>query len=40
MATCEMNKKSLVSKPEGKKLFSIPRCRWKNNIKIDVKYIP
>jgi hypothetical protein len=26
----------LVGKPEGKRLLGRPRCRWVNNIKIDL----
>jgi hypothetical protein len=26
----------LVGKPEGKKPLGRPRCRWKDNIKIDL----
>jgi hypothetical protein len=26
----------LVGKPEGKRLLGRPRCRWENNIKIDL----
>jgi hypothetical protein len=28
--------KVLVGKPEGKRLVSRPRCRWKDNTKIDL----
>ena len=27
--------KVLVGKPEGKKLFGRPRCRWEDNIMMD-----
>jgi hypothetical protein len=27
----------LVGKPEGKKLLGRPRCKWVDNIKIDLK---
>jgi len=26
----------LVGKPEGKKLLGRPRCRWEDNIKMDL----
>jgi hypothetical protein len=26
----------LVGKPEGRNPFERPRCRWKDNIKVDV----
>jgi hypothetical protein len=26
----------LVGKPEGRRPFGRPRCRWENNIKIDL----
>jgi hypothetical protein len=26
----------LVGKPEGKRPLGIPRCRWRDNIKMDV----
>jgi hypothetical protein len=28
-----------MRKPEGKRLLGRPRCRWKNNIRIDLKEI-
>jgi len=28
--------KVLVGKPEGKKPFGISRCRWEDNIKMDL----
>jgi hypothetical protein len=27
----------LVGKPEGMRLLGIPRCRWRDNIKMDLK---
>jgi len=30
--------KILVGKPEGRKLLGRPRCRWEDNIKMDVKF--
>jgi hypothetical protein len=27
---------SFAGKPEGKRPFAIPRCRWKDNIKINL----
>jgi len=27
----------LVGKPEGKKSLGIPRCRWENNVTLDLK---
>jgi hypothetical protein len=27
----------LVGKPEGKRPPGRPRCRWKNNIKVDIR---
>jgi hypothetical protein len=30
--------KSLVRKPEEKRLQGRPMCRWENNIKMDLKY--
>jgi hypothetical protein len=29
----------LVGKPEGKRLLERPRCRWVDNIKIDLRVI-
>jgi hypothetical protein len=29
----------LVGKPEGKRPFGRPRCRWMNNIKIDLQEV-
>jgi hypothetical protein len=29
----------LVGKPEGKRSLGIPRCRWVDNIKIDLREI-
>jgi hypothetical protein len=29
----------LVGKPEGKRLLGRPRCRWENNIKMDVQEV-
>jgi hypothetical protein len=29
----------LAGKPEGKRPLGRPRCRWKNNIKMDVREI-
>jgi hypothetical protein len=29
----------LVGKPEGKRPLGIPRCRWVDNIKIDLREI-
>jgi hypothetical protein len=29
----------LVGKPEGKRLFGRPRCRWEDNIKMDVQVV-
>jgi hypothetical protein len=29
----------LVGKPEGKRPLGRPRCRWKDNIRIDIKEI-
>jgi hypothetical protein len=29
----------LVGKPEGKKPLGRPRCRWKDNIKIDLQEV-
>jgi hypothetical protein len=29
----------LVGKPEGKKPLGIPRCRWKDNIKMNLKEV-
>jgi hypothetical protein len=29
----------LVGKPEGKKSLGIPRCRWRDNIRMDLKEI-
>jgi hypothetical protein len=29
----------LVGKPEGKRPLGVPRCRWENNIKMDLKEI-
>jgi len=26
----------LMGKPEGKRTFGRPRCRWKDNIKMDL----
>jgi hypothetical protein len=28
-----------IGKPEGKRKLGIPRCNWKNNIKLDLKEI-
>jgi hypothetical protein len=28
----------LVGKPEGKRPLGIPRCRWVDNIKMDLSY--
>jgi hypothetical protein len=27
----------LVEKPEGKRLLGAPRCRWQNNIRMDLR---
>ena len=32
----EVHKKALVGKPEGRRPFGRPRCRWKDNIKINL----
>ena len=29
----------LVEKPEGRRPLGIQRCRWKNNIKIDLREV-
>ena len=29
----------LVGKPEGKRLLERPRCRWKNNMKMDIQEV-
>jgi hypothetical protein len=29
----------LVGKPEGKRLLRRPRCRWQDNIKIDLQQV-
>jgi hypothetical protein len=29
----------LVGKPEGKRLLGRPRCRWKDNIKMDLQEV-
>jgi hypothetical protein len=29
----------LVGKPEGKKLLGRPRCRWEDNIKMDLQEV-
>jgi hypothetical protein len=29
----------LVGKPEGKRSFRSPRCRWKSNIQMDLREI-
>jgi len=29
----------LVGKPEGKRRLGNPRCRWDNNIKMDLKNV-
>jgi hypothetical protein len=29
----------LIGKPEGKRPLVRPRCRWENNIKMDIKRI-
>jgi hypothetical protein len=29
----------LVGKPEGKRLLTRPKCRWKDNIKMDIREI-
>jgi len=29
----------LVGKPEGKRQFGSPRCRWKDNIKMDLQEV-
>ena len=29
----------LVGKPEGKRLLRRPRCRWENNIKMDLQEV-
>ena len=29
----------LVGKPEGKRPLGIPRCRWKDNIKMDLQEV-
>jgi hypothetical protein len=29
----------LVGKPEGKRPFDRPRCRWENNIKMDLQEV-
>jgi hypothetical protein len=29
----------LVGKPEGKRQFGKPRCRWKDNIEMDIREI-
>jgi hypothetical protein len=29
----------LVGKPEGKKPLGIPRCRWEDNIRMDLRVI-
>jgi hypothetical protein len=29
----------LVGKPEGKRQMGIPRCRWENNIKLDLQEV-
>jgi hypothetical protein len=31
--------KVLVGKPEGKRLLGRPRCRWKDNIKMDLQLV-
>jgi hypothetical protein len=31
--------RALVGKPEGRKPFERPRCRWENNIKMDLREI-
>jgi hypothetical protein len=31
--------RNLVGKPEGKRLFVIPRHRWENNIKMDLQEV-
>jgi hypothetical protein len=29
----------LVGKPEGKRTLGIPRCRWEDNIKMDIQEV-
>jgi hypothetical protein len=29
----------LVGKPEGKRQFERPRCRWEDNIKMDIQEV-
>ena len=29
----------LVGKPEGKRVLGSPRCRWEDNIKIDLQEV-
>jgi hypothetical protein len=29
----------LVGRPEGRRSFRIPRCRWENNIKMDLQEV-
>ena len=29
----------LVGKPEGKRPIGTPRCRWENNIKVDIQEV-
>ena len=31
--------KVLVGKPEGKRLLGRPRCRWEDNIKMDLEEV-
>ena len=31
--------KGLVGKPEGKRQFGRPRCRWEDNIKMDLEEV-
>jgi hypothetical protein len=31
--------KVLVGKPEGKRPLGRPRCRWEDNIKMDLQYV-
>jgi hypothetical protein len=35
----QLMNRTLVGKPEGKETIGIPRCRWEDNIKMDLREI-
>jgi hypothetical protein len=45
LAACSLNEekrnayRTLVGKPDGKKPLGRPRCRWADNVKLDLKEI-